>query len=233
MHRARAVAAALLAALPCSLLRAAGAPEGTKGKNAEPAWEAVWADARADAGIRTLIGAVSAERMKKHLFHLSKDPLPFRKLNLTLPGHDGSFVKAGYGATVLNTGSSPYGDPNYHAEGDTPERSDVENAALTVRATLAAMLTPAQQRALDRALSRRFTVIYHGESEIPPDRIDELGQLDGGCIIRWELHRDCVFWFTATCGEYRALLGASRRRATFLLLLGTWIDAWTSEGWVA
>jgi hypothetical protein len=35
----------------------------------------------------------------------------------------------------------PYVDPNYHAEGDIPERCDVANAALTVRATLAAMLT--------------------------------------------------------------------------------------------
>jgi Zn-dependent M28 family amino/carboxypeptidase len=58
------------------------------------------------------------------------------------PGDDdGSFVKAGYPAAVVNIGSWPYGDPNYHAEEDTPERCDVENAALAVRATLAAILT--------------------------------------------------------------------------------------------
>ncbi len=60
----------------------------------------------------------------------------------TGPGDDdGSFVRAGYGTAVINIGSWPYGDPNYHVEGDIPERCDVENAALTVRATLAAILT--------------------------------------------------------------------------------------------
>jgi hypothetical protein len=58
------------------------------------------------------------------------------------PGDDdGSFVKAGYPAAVLNIGSWPYGDPNYHAEGDIPQRCDVANAAKTVRATLAAVVT--------------------------------------------------------------------------------------------
>jgi len=61
------------------------------------------------------------------------------------PGDDdGSFVRAGYTAAIINIGSWPYADPNYHAEGDIPERCDVENAALTVRATLAAMLTITQ-----------------------------------------------------------------------------------------
>jgi hypothetical protein len=58
------------------------------------------------------------------------------------PGDDdGSFVLAGYPAAVINIGSWPYGDPNYHAEGDIPETCDVENAAMTVRATLAAVMT--------------------------------------------------------------------------------------------
>ncbi len=63
------------------------------------------------------------------------------------PGDDdGSFVRAGYTAAVINIGSWPYADPNYHAEGDIPERCDVDNAALTVQATLAAMLTLDQDR---------------------------------------------------------------------------------------
>jgi hypothetical protein len=63
------------------------------------------------------------------------------------PGDDdGSFVLAGYPAAVINIGSWPYGDPNYHAEGDIPEACDVDNAAMTVQATLAAVLT------LDRRL---------------------------------------------------------------------------------
>lgn len=58
------------------------------------------------------------------------------------PGDDdGSFVRAGFGAAVVNIGSWPYGDPNYHIEGDIPERCDVANAAMTVQATLAAILT--------------------------------------------------------------------------------------------
>lgn len=59
---------------------------------------------------------------------------------------DGSFVQAGYPAAIVNIGSWPYGDPNYHAEGDIPERCDVPNAALAVRATLAALLTLDRER---------------------------------------------------------------------------------------
>jgi len=58
------------------------------------------------------------------------------------PGDDdGSFVLAGYPAAVINIGSWPYGDPNYHAEGDIPESCDIKNAAMTVQATLAAVVT--------------------------------------------------------------------------------------------
>jgi hypothetical protein len=58
------------------------------------------------------------------------------------PGDDdGSFVLAGYPAAVINIGSMPYGEPNYHAEGDIPETCDIDNAAMTVKATLAAILT--------------------------------------------------------------------------------------------
>ncbi len=53
---------------------------------------------------------------------------------------DGSFVAAGYPAAVINIGSWPYGNPNYHAEGDIPERCDVPNAAKAVQAILAAVL---------------------------------------------------------------------------------------------
>jgi hypothetical protein len=59
---------------------------------------------------------------------------------------DGSFIKAGYLNTVMNVGSWPYGDPNYHLPGDIPELSDVKNAAMAVQATLAAILTLDQER---------------------------------------------------------------------------------------
>jgi hypothetical protein len=57
------------------------------------------------------------------------------------PGDDdGSFIKAGFPWSVLNIGSMPYGDPNYHTEGDTADKVDYENAKLTVQLTLAAIL---------------------------------------------------------------------------------------------
>ena len=63
-----------------------------KAKETKPAWDGIWADASVDAGIRAVLRAVDATRMSKHLFHLSQDPLPFRKLNFTLPGHKKSTV---------------------------------------------------------------------------------------------------------------------------------------------
>jgi hypothetical protein len=54
---------------------------------------------------------------------------------------DGSFVKAGFPAAIINIGSWPYGDPNYHLETDSAATVDIANAALTVKATLAALVT--------------------------------------------------------------------------------------------
>ena len=57
------------------------------------------------------------------------------------PGDDdGSFINAGYPAAVINIGSWPYGDPNYHTEGDIADTADIENAALSVQALSAAMV---------------------------------------------------------------------------------------------
>ncbi len=70
-----------------------------------------------------------------------------RTVEQARPGNDdGSFVLAGYPAAVINIGSWPYGDPEYHAEGDVVERCDVKNAAMTVQATLAAIVTLDQGR---------------------------------------------------------------------------------------
>jgi hypothetical protein len=60
------------------------------------------------------------------------------------PGDDdGSFIQEGYRAAIGNVGSIPYADPNYHLEGDVPERVDMENVTMTVRASLAAILRTA------------------------------------------------------------------------------------------
>jgi len=70
-----------------------------------------------------------------------------RTVKRTRPGDDdGSFVKAGYPTTIVNIGSWPYGDPNYHGEGDVPELCDVKNASMAVQATLAAILTLDEER---------------------------------------------------------------------------------------
>jgi len=57
------------------------------------------------------------------------------------PGDDdGSFIRAGFQWSVLNIGSMPYGDPNYHSEGDIADKVDYRNAKVTVQLTLAALL---------------------------------------------------------------------------------------------
>lgn len=62
------------------------------------------------------------------------------------PGDDdGSFVKAGYPASVAITGSWPYADPNYHCESDVPEAVDLENVRMAVQAILAAAVVRATE----------------------------------------------------------------------------------------
>lgn len=60
------------------------------------------------------------------------------KVAVDRPGDDdGSFIKAGFPAAILNIGSFPYADEAYHLETDRVARADVANAAVTVRLTLA------------------------------------------------------------------------------------------------
>jgi len=100
------------------------------------------------AGKKTNVTAYT-EPEGKHLAELMGDVnarysigLQQRTAKRPRPGDDdGSFVLAGYPAAVINIGSLPYGDPHYHAEGDIPETCDIKNAAMTVQATLAAVVT--------------------------------------------------------------------------------------------
>ena len=87
MSRLSSVAIGLVIALCCDAQPAGRAPAQAKGDDAKPAWERVWSDAKVDAEIRSRLAAVEADRLSKHVFYLAKDPLPFRKLNYTLPGH--------------------------------------------------------------------------------------------------------------------------------------------------
>jgi hypothetical protein len=53
---------------------------------------------------------------------------------------DGMYINAGFRTTVMNTGSWPYADSEYHMPGDTAERVNVENVALSAQLLLAAVL---------------------------------------------------------------------------------------------
>ncbi|MCK5738672.1 M28 family peptidase [bacterium] len=53
---------------------------------------------------------------------------------------DGEFVIAGIPGAVLNIGSMPYADPNYHTCSDVPEYVDMENVAAVARLILAGIL---------------------------------------------------------------------------------------------
>ena len=58
---------------------------------------------------------------------------------------DGMFIKAGFPHTVMNVGSLPYGDAQYHLEGDVPERVDIENLRRSAQLVLAVVLELDQQ----------------------------------------------------------------------------------------
>lgn len=53
---------------------------------------------------------------------------------------DGMFINAGYRRTVMNCGSFPYVDSEYHLPGDVPERVNIENLVLSTQLLLAAIL---------------------------------------------------------------------------------------------
>ena len=53
---------------------------------------------------------------------------------------EGSFINAGYRNTVMNLGSWPYGDEQYHLPGDIPERVSIPNLALSTKLIMATIL---------------------------------------------------------------------------------------------
>ena len=53
---------------------------------------------------------------------------------------DGMFIKAGFRTTVMNVGSFPYADTEYHLPGDVPERVDIANVVASTQLVLAAVL---------------------------------------------------------------------------------------------
>jgi hypothetical protein len=58
----------------------------------------------------------------------------------TINDDDGMFIRAGFRRTVINIGSWPYADAEYHLVGDVPERVSIENAVRSAQLILAATL---------------------------------------------------------------------------------------------
>ena len=59
-------------------------------QNSVESWSQTWERDGVASTIRRYLDTVDGKRMKQNLFYLSKSPLPFRKLNFTLPGHEKS-----------------------------------------------------------------------------------------------------------------------------------------------
>lgn len=53
---------------------------------------------------------------------------------------DGMFINAGFRTTVMNCGSWPYADSEYHLPGDVPERVNIENVVRSAQLLLAVIL---------------------------------------------------------------------------------------------
>jgi hypothetical protein len=53
---------------------------------------------------------------------------------------DGMFINAGFRTTVMNAGSWPYAESEYHLPGDTPDRVNIENAVRSTKLILTAVL---------------------------------------------------------------------------------------------
>jgi hypothetical protein len=93
---------------------------------------------------------------------------------------NGSFIEAGFMRVLASFGSYPYADPQYHLEGDIPERTDTLNARLTAQATLAALLTlDRQQRARRGTIIRTSMAFWCGSFEA----YLAYGMQFGSCIV--------------------------------------------------
>jgi Zn-dependent M28 family amino/carboxypeptidase len=53
---------------------------------------------------------------------------------------DGSFINAGIPAAVMNIGTFPYAEPNYHTRNDIPENVDVKNVQMSAQLILCGTL---------------------------------------------------------------------------------------------
>ncbi len=84
---------------------------------------------------RELAGLV-AGCAERHAIPLEVRVAPKEPIN----DDDGMYINAGFRRAVMNIGSWPYGDSEYHMPGDTPDRVNIRNLALSTMLILASIL---------------------------------------------------------------------------------------------
>lgn len=104
-------------------------------------------DAAAAAGIHAMVSKYSTPEGKVLADFMVRENAKYQlpmtvttDLKKMINDDDGSFIRAGYLRTVMNEGSSPYADPQYHLAGDVPERVDILNLTLSTQLLLATVL---------------------------------------------------------------------------------------------
>jgi hypothetical protein len=104
-------------------------------------------DEAREAGLLTHAAAYSTDEGKEiaELEARLNDELGLGlELNVFFKEHvnddDGMFIKEGFRRTVMNVGSCPYKDSQYHLVGDVPERVDIENVYRSTQLVLATVL---------------------------------------------------------------------------------------------
>ena len=85
-------------------------------------------------------GRTLAEHIERCARRYTPD-LPARGVHKKRVNDDeGKFILAGFPVAVMNQGSHPNADAQYHLPGDTPDRVDIENLRLSTQLVLAAVL---------------------------------------------------------------------------------------------
>lgn len=104
-------------------------------------------DAERTAGRLTHVIAYSTDEGKAladRMLSIARRHIPDLEVRSAFKDHinddDGMFILAGFRAAVMNIGSWPYADPEYHLPGDTPDRVNLHNLTLSTQLLLATIL---------------------------------------------------------------------------------------------
>lgn len=104
-------------------------------------------DAEMEAGILTHVVTHSTDEGERLAEFIAETAMRYQlrlDVDVVYKEHvnddDGMFIEAGYRNTVMNVGSFPYTDSEYHLVGDVPERVNIENLEISAQLILAAVL---------------------------------------------------------------------------------------------